>query len=73
MTGGSCEGEPLASDVERFMAEHGFTKARQRVGPVSGDQLYLNGALLGRYPLTTRLRERLRSVWRSATARPAAD
>jgi FkbM family methyltransferase len=66
-------GQPLADEVELFMTEHGFTKARQRVDLVSGDQLYLNAALVGGYPLTRRLRGRLRSMWRSAAARAAAE
>ena len=65
-------GQPLADEVELFMTEHGFTKARQRVGPVSGDQLYVNTALVGGYSLTRRLRGRLRSLWRSVTAKLAA-
>jgi len=59
-------GQPLADEVERFMRARGFTKARQRVNAVSGDQLYWNAVLLGQYPFVRRLREGLRSAWRSA-------
>lgn len=34
------QGQPLKDDVERFMRSHGFTKRRDTVGRVSGDQLY---------------------------------
>lgn len=44
------KGQPLKSDVEEFMAAHGFRRMIDTVDAVSGDQLYFNPRLLR--PLT---------------------
>jgi FkbM family methyltransferase len=55
-------GQPLAGEIEAFMAGHGFVKAREQVGEIAGDQLYWNVKLLGPYSLSRRLRRQLRLV-----------
>jgi hypothetical protein len=39
-------GQPLKSDVEQFMAAHGFRRMVDTVDSISGDQLYFNPRLL---------------------------
>jgi FkbM family methyltransferase len=58
------EGQPLKSDVERFMAAHGFRRMIDTVDSVSGDQLYFNPRLLQpkRDPLGAVARRWLRRV-----------
>jgi hypothetical protein len=46
-------GQPLKSDVERFMEDHAFLKLKDTVGAVSGDQLFVNRALV-RVPVRIR-------------------
>lgn len=40
-------GQPLKQDVQAFMAQHGFEIAKDTVGPVSGDQLYVATRIAG--------------------------
>lgn len=49
------QGQPLRSDVQRFMATHGFVRLLDTVGEVSGDQLYAHRGSV-RIPLGLRLR-----------------
>ncbi len=49
------EGQPLKADVERFMFHHSFRKLVDRVDAVSGDQLWVNEALVT-IPLSLRVR-----------------
>lgn len=43
------EGQPLAGEVERFLERHGFLKIVDTVGRVSGDQLYVQPALVSHW------------------------
>lgn len=36
------KGQPLKSDIEKFMKKKGFYKLKDTVGGISGDQLYIN-------------------------------
>jgi FkbM family methyltransferase len=65
------EGQPLKSDVERFMTRHGFRRVLDTVDSVSGDQLYVNPRLLRPKPRRTSLSVRawLRRQARKGQAR----
>lgn len=38
-------GQPLKSDVEEYLEARGFTKVKDTVGDISGDQLWIRGSL----------------------------
>lgn len=47
--------QPLKQDIESFMHQHGFTKLKDTVGNVSGDQLYINTNYLSKKSISQKL------------------
>lgn len=67
-------GQPFAHDVERFMTTHGFRLARQQVGPVAGDQLWVNRRLISGPWRVRRVRGRLAAFARKGARKtPQAE
>ncbi|HEX9659951.1 MAG TPA: FkbM family methyltransferase, partial [Rhodothermales bacterium] len=61
--------QPLASDVERFLRGRGFSKIKDTVGEISGDQLWIRGTRHRSRLLWLRVLEVVARVWSSARSR----